>query len=272
MNGLTDADVRFDAADEDFPDAAVAPVGENFAALGAAKGDLGGNRPQPLGQLRRRRAEALRILLGGGDGHAEDLCPVDQPADVPDEPRVPGMSGSSLACTSTTSSAASSRFISSGLRRREVASAMLVRIAGKCGVRNAECASYISATRHLSSSFESGVASMSVFLGIDIGTSGTKTLAIDERGRFWRRRRRSIRAITRSRCGASRIRKIGGRRRWRRFRRSSRKRSSRPADVKAIGLSGQMHGSVFLDKSGKVIRRALLWNDQRTQDGVRGDR
>ena len=37
------------------------------------------------------------------------------------------------------------------------------------------------------------------------------------------------------------------------------------ADVKAIGLSGQMHGSVFLDKSGKVIRRALLWNDQRTQ-------
>ncbi|HAD59371.1 MAG TPA: xylulokinase, partial [Planctomycetaceae bacterium] len=31
-----------------------------------------------------------------------------------------------------------------------------------------------------------------------------------------------------------------------------------------IGLSGQMHGSVFLDKAGKVIRPALLWNDQRT--------
>ena len=38
----------------------------------------------------------------------------------------------------------------------------------------------------------------------------------------------------------------------------------RPADVKAIGLSGQMHGSVFLDKNNKVIRRAILWNDQRT--------
>jgi len=36
------------------------------------------------------------------------------------------------------------------------------------------------------------------------------------------------------------------------------------ADVKSIGLSGQMHGSVFLDKHGKVIRRAILWNDQRT--------
>jgi xylulokinase len=27
-----------------------------------------------------------------------------------------------------------------------------------------------------------------------------------------------------------------------------------------------MHGSVFLDKHGKVVRRALLWNDQRTAD------
>src|SRR6185436_15110602 len=32
----------------------------------------------------------------------------------------------------------------------------------------------------------------------------------------------------------------------------------------AIGLSGQMHGSVFLDKENRVIRPAILWNDQRT--------
>ena len=32
----------------------------------------------------------------------------------------------------------------------------------------------------------------------------------------------------------------------------------------ALGLTGQMHGAVFLDSSGKVIRPALLWNDQRT--------
>jgi len=37
-----------------------------------------------------------------------------------------------------------------------------------------------------------------------------------------------------------------------------------PKDIKAIGLSGQMHGSVFLDCHGKVIRPALLWCDQRT--------
>ena len=37
------------------------------------------------------------------------------------------------------------------------------------------------------------------------------------------------------------------------------------SSVKAIGLSGQMHGSVFLDKNNDVIRPALLWCDQRTE-------
>lgn len=35
-------------------------------------------------------------------------------------------------------------------------------------------------------------------------------------------------------------------------------------DVKGIGLSGQMHGSVFLNKELEVVRPALLWSDQRT--------
>src|SRR5262249_6454729 len=38
----------------------------------------------------------------------------------------------------------------------------------------------------------------------------------------------------------------------------------KPADVSGIGLSGQMHGSVFLDSRQRVIRPAILWNDQRT--------
>jgi xylulokinase len=35
-------------------------------------------------------------------------------------------------------------------------------------------------------------------------------------------------------------------------------------EVSGIGLTGQMHGSVFLDSSDEVLRPALLWNDQRT--------
>ena len=36
------------------------------------------------------------------------------------------------------------------------------------------------------------------------------------------------------------------------------------ADVDAIGLTGQMHGLVLLDEAGRVLRPAILWNDQRT--------
>jgi xylulokinase len=35
-------------------------------------------------------------------------------------------------------------------------------------------------------------------------------------------------------------------------------------DVEAIGLTGQMHGAVLLDAAGRVLRPAILWNDQRT--------
>lgn len=37
-------------------------------------------------------------------------------------------------------------------------------------------------------------------------------------------------------------------------------------DVDAVGLTGQMHGSVLLDTVGDVVRPAILWNDQRTVD------
>lgn len=36
------------------------------------------------------------------------------------------------------------------------------------------------------------------------------------------------------------------------------------ADVEAVGLTGQMHGAVLLDRGGTVLRPAILWNDQRT--------
>jgi xylulokinase len=38
----------------------------------------------------------------------------------------------------------------------------------------------------------------------------------------------------------------------------------RPEEIEAVGLTGQMHGSVLLDAKGKVIRPTILWNDQRT--------
>ena len=36
------------------------------------------------------------------------------------------------------------------------------------------------------------------------------------------------------------------------------------SEIEAVGLTGQMHGSVLLDQEGTVVRPAILWNDQRT--------
>jgi xylulokinase len=36
------------------------------------------------------------------------------------------------------------------------------------------------------------------------------------------------------------------------------------APIAAVGVTGQMHGAVFLDERGASIRPAILWNDQRT--------
>src|SRR5215208_1482618 len=35
------------------------------------------------------------------------------------------------------------------------------------------------------------------------------------------------------------------------------------AAIQGIGLSGQMHGAVLLDRDGEVLRPAMLWNDGR---------
>lgn len=105
---------------------------------------------------------------------------------------------------------------------------------------------------------------MAVLLGIDIGTSGTKTLAIDEQGR--------VLAEATSFYPSYHPRPLWSEQDpddwWRAtvetVRRVVKKARLKKADVKAIGLSGQMHGSVFLDAKDRVIRRAILWNDQRT--------
>src|ERR671917_1646813 len=72
---------------------------------------------------------------------------------------------------------------------------------------------------------------MSTLVGIDVGTSGVKALAISED--WWR--------ATEQALGELGVR-----------------------DVAGIGLSGQMHGLVVLDEAEQVVRPAILWNDQRT--------
>ena len=106
---------------------------------------------------------------------------------------------------------------------------------------------------------------MKYVLGIDLGTSGTKTVLFDQDGRvmasatveypmaqpkngwaeqdpadWWRAAVETIRQVL-AKSGVA------------------------AGDVKALGISGQMHGLVMLDEAGDVLRPSIIWCDQRTQ-------
>ncbi|MFZ9881837.1 MAG: xylulokinase, partial [Phycisphaerales bacterium] len=109
-----------------------------------------------------------------------------------------------------------------------------------------------------------GSATGPCFLGIDIGTTGTKCVVIDGDGTivgdataehpvsyprpgwaeqspedWWRSSVAAVRAACAQRAGVA-------------------------ERIEAIGLSGQMHGLVALDAAGEVVRPAILWNDSRS--------
>lgn len=101
-----------------------------------------------------------------------------------------------------------------------------------------------------------------LFLGIDAGTSALKAVAIDETGAVRARASASYETIT-PQPGWTEQRPDDW---WQACRAAVIALGSQVAlrDVVAVGLTGQMHGSVFLDAEREVIRPALLWNDQRT--------
>ena len=110
---------------------------------------------------------------------------------------------------------------------------------------------------------------MAYLLGIDIGTSGTKTVLFQQDGKpvashisdylmdqpfngwaeqnpddWWQAVVAGIRGVL--------------------------QQSGVTADlIRGIGLSGQMHGAVVLDEKGEVLRPAILWCDQRTGEECR---
>ena len=105
---------------------------------------------------------------------------------------------------------------------------------------------------------------MPVYLGVDIGTSGTKTLAMREDGEILGSAMAEY-PLSNPKPGWSEQSPADW---WQAVvdsvRKVLRQAKLKPADIGGIGLSGQMHGSVFLDRKHQVIRPALLWNDQRT--------
>lgn len=105
---------------------------------------------------------------------------------------------------------------------------------------------------------------MSAYLGIDLGTSGTKSLVCRQDGTILASAS-AEHPISHPQPGWSEQEPADW---WASSTKSAReaiaKSGINPGELKGIGLSGQMHGSVLLDKSHQVLRPALLWNDQRT--------
>lgn len=106
---------------------------------------------------------------------------------------------------------------------------------------------------------------MRYLLGLDIGTSGTKTALFDEYGK----------TITTATYGYDLFQPQVG---WAEqnpedwwdacvngIKEVIEKSKVQPSDIKGIGLSGQMHGLVLVDDDYRVIRNSIIWCDQRTE-------
>lgn len=110
---------------------------------------------------------------------------------------------------------------------------------------------------------------MQYLIGVDIGTSGTKTVLFDETGR----------AVSSATAEYPLYQPQNG---WAEqdpqdwwsaacstIRAAIEKSGVDARDIEGVGLSGQMHGLVMLDANGNVLRRSIIWCDGRTTEECR---
>lgn len=106
---------------------------------------------------------------------------------------------------------------------------------------------------------------MRYLLGVDLGTSGTKTVLFDENGQTLASKTIEYPLLQPKNGWAEQDPKF-----WydatidsiKSVLQTSKVNSE---DVVALSIAGQMHGLVMLDKNGKVLRNSILWCDARTQ-------
>jgi len=105
---------------------------------------------------------------------------------------------------------------------------------------------------------------VSVVLGLDVGTSGTKAVAVDETGTVLASALVEYPLHTPRPDWAEQDPADWQRATLEALTQLAHAPGVNAAEVKGLGLTGQMHGSVFLDDGGQVLCNALLWCDSRT--------
>jgi len=105
---------------------------------------------------------------------------------------------------------------------------------------------------------------MAYLLGVDVGTTSTRALVIEDQGAVISSRAREYPLHTPRPNWAEQDPHEWWTATVASIREATAEAGISSDAIKGVGLSGQMHGSVFLDESDEVIRPAILWCDQRT--------
>lgn len=101
-----------------------------------------------------------------------------------------------------------------------------------------------------------------MFLGVDVGTGGTRAVVVDRTGRVVASEASEHAAIHSAHVGWAEQDPEDW---WRAAQVAIGTVLKLVGTVESVGLTGQMHGCVMLDAEGVVLRPALIWCDQRTQ-------
>jgi xylulokinase len=104
-----------------------------------------------------------------------------------------------------------------------------------------------------------------VFLGMDVGTGGTRAVLVDAKGKLVASAAREHAPFRSPHPGWAEQDPEDW---WRAAQGAIQDvlALANNAKVEAVGLTGQMHGAVMLDAEGNVLRPSLIWCDQRTDE------
>lgn len=105
---------------------------------------------------------------------------------------------------------------------------------------------------------------MAYLMGIDVGTTGTKTLLINDTGEVVASVTSEYPMHTPRPLWAEQDPEDWWQAAVYSIRQVLQQSGIDAAEIAGIGLTGQMHGMVMLDAGGKVLRPCIMWNDQRT--------
>lgn len=105
---------------------------------------------------------------------------------------------------------------------------------------------------------------MSFVLGVDIGTEGTKLVVVDDKGRIIEKCQVTY-VFDVPQSGWTEQDPVIW---WNAFLHGLSmlwEKGISASDISCVGIAGQMHSAVILDKGGNAIRKSILWNDTRTK-------